>query len=68
MQTYKQKDGMIMIFRAMIMTIIALIICWFGYKIFSPVKIKQQEVKCYEKDLGDIVFINGPNGNTYKIK
>ena len=59
---------MLVIFRAVIMTLIALVICWFGYKIFSPVKIKQQEVKYYERDLGDIVFVNGPAGDTYRIK
>lgn len=42
MKSYKQKDGMLMIWRAMIMTIIALIVCWAAYKVCKPVQEKHE--------------------------
>ena len=40
MKNYSQKDGMLMIWRAMIMTVIALVACWAAYKMCKPVQAK----------------------------
>ena len=42
MKNYSQKDGMLMIWRAMIMTVIALVVCWAAYKICKPVEKKPE--------------------------
>lgn len=63
MNNYDQKDGMNMIFRAILITGISLIICWYMYKIIKPTKkVQEYKLENTEKDLGDIVFEYGPNG------
>jgi hypothetical protein len=42
MKDYRQKDGMLMIWRAIIMTVIALVVCWAAYKMCKPVQAKPE--------------------------
>jgi hypothetical protein len=66
MKNYKEKDGMLMIFRAMIMTSIALTVCWVGYRICKPAKPKQEVI--VDKDLGYFILCTDKDGNTYRIR
>lgn len=66
MKNYNQKSGMLMIMRAMIMTVIALVVCWIGYKTCRP---RPVEPKIYfERDLSDVVFVTDKNDNLVGIR
>ena len=49
MKDYNQKDGMVMIMRAAIMTVMTLVVCWIGYKTCSP---KPQKTEIYIDENG----------------
>lgn len=69
MNNYKDKDGMLMIYRAIIITLIALIVCWFGYNRYKPkTKLMEYTPKTESRDLSDVYFQIGPDGNIIRIR
>lgn len=60
----KGKD-MIMIWRAIFVTAIALAVCALAYVIYRPNAEKDMKIT---RDLGDIVFVTNANGEIYKIR
>ena len=62
MKNYYKKDGMLMIYRAFILFIILLVICFVGYMIRSAV-VKQRT----QKDLEEVSFIINDKGDITKI-
>ena len=68
MKNYSNRSGMLMIFRAMIVSAIGLVVCFAGYKMLKPApKIQEYTLKRVDKDLGDICFQTGPRGNIIRV-
>jgi len=66
MKNYNQKSGMLMIWRAVIMTVIALPVFWVAYKVCAPKEIKP-EIH-YSRDLSDIAFETNSRGDFIRVR